>query len=142
MVNKYKSPLQGQISQAEAVIGNMVTAPGASWAGAPHDWMVGGNAAKSTAANEYADVIVTQAIGPKPSKQLARYSARTPFGSVQWTEGATGLGDLKRRDGSPWTNVELAKRAMGSIVLAQVVEAPAPDPSVQQLPMYVDPGQK
>lgn len=118
----YVPPLQQPLRQAEQVIGNMVTAPGAEWGIDTNDWVVGVNAVASPEAKANPDVLVSQALGPKPTKQPARYTARTPYGALSWSEGATDLKDLHHADGRLWTDLVLAQRALGSVTSARVVE--------------------
>jgi hypothetical protein len=115
-------PLHEPLRQAEHAIGNMVTAPGAEWGLNTHDWAVGVNAAASAEASGKPDVLVSQALGPRPAEQPAQYTARTPHGALRWTEGADSLHQLKHPDGRPWADLSLAKKALGSVTSAQVVE--------------------
>jgi hypothetical protein len=115
-------PLQEPLRQAEEAIGDIVAAPGAQWGMNTYEWAVGVNVAASPAAGDKPDVLVSQAIGPKPAEQLAQYTARTPYGALRWSEGATGLKDLTHPDGRKWTDLILAKKALGTISSAHVVE--------------------
>jgi len=118
-------PLQQPLRQAEHAISRIVTAPGSQWGiTAKHEWAVGVNAAHSPQAQDRPDVLVSQALGPKPAEQLARYTADTPWGKMHWTEDAQDLSDIKREDGQPWGSVQLAQRALGSVISAQVIEQP------------------
>ncbi|HSX34895.1 MAG TPA: hypothetical protein VLF62_04595 [Candidatus Saccharimonadales bacterium] len=122
MGESYVPPLHGPLREAEHAIGKMVVAPGAEWGMNTYDWAVGVNAAASADAAGHPDVIVSQALGPKPAEQPAQFTARTPHGALKWTEGATDLKDLKHSDGRTWTDLTLAKKALGSVTSAQVVE--------------------
>jgi hypothetical protein len=119
----YVPPLQDPLRQAEQAIGHIVVAPGAEWGMNKHEWAVGVNAATSAESAGRPDVLVSQALGPNPAEQPVKYTARTPHGALSWTEGATDLKDLRHPDGRQWTNLTLAKRALGSVSSAQVVEA-------------------
>jgi hypothetical protein len=118
----YVPPLHEPLRQAEQAIGQIVTAPGAEWGMNTHKWAVGVNVAASPDATGHPDVLVSQALGPNPTEQPVKYTARTPHGALSWTEGATDLKDLRHPDGRQWVDLGLAKKALGSVSSAQVVE--------------------
>jgi len=121
-VPAYRKQLQEPLRQAEQAIGEIVAAPGAEWGMNNYEWTVGVNAAASAEAGTDPDVLVSQALGPKPTEQPAQYTARTPYGALRWREGSKDLKDLRHPDGRQWTDLSLAMKALGSVTSAQVVE--------------------
>ncbi|HSX43112.1 MAG TPA: hypothetical protein VLF59_03440 [Candidatus Saccharimonadales bacterium] len=123
---RHTSPLTVPLRQAEQAITDIVAAPSAEWGIDAQDWVVGVNTAASTEARDNPDVLVSQALSPKPAEHSPLYTARTPYGALRWREGARDLKDLRHPDNRRWTDLTQAKKALGAMSSATVVQPSNP----------------